>query len=151
MSVIRELFECMQDSGGDFEAGASEQLIQEAERSLSVVFPDPFRQFLATVGCGDYDGREFYGLVPGDPNLEESPAPSLVRATREARENEGLPMGSVVVAEEPDGRPYALACEDGAGVSTGGVGLWNFGTREFDQVERYSDYVEFVSRWGVEQ
>jgi cell wall assembly regulator SMI1 len=52
--------------------GASQEEIKKAEQELGVVFPEPYRQFLAKYGAGYGNGFELAGIFE-HPNKDEPP------------------------------------------------------------------------------
>jgi hypothetical protein len=85
----------------------SDDAIATAEGCLGVRFPPTYRRFIATCGCGDLWGEEFYGLSAAGRGI-----PDAVWYTLEQRKS-GLPSQLLVVSADDD----ALYCLD-----TGQVG-----------------------------
>lgn len=81
--------------------------LERVEQELEVVFPESYRYFLLNYGSGDFKGREFYGLIPGETDLEE--IPNAFWFTKSAREDECLGTNLFVIEDLGDG---VLACLD---------------------------------------
>ena len=47
--------------------------IEEAEKIIGGSFPPSYKDFLLSLGSGDFCGIEFYGLVPNRNDLQEIP------------------------------------------------------------------------------
>lgn len=84
-----------------------ESQICEAEKILSLHFPESYRYFLINFGSGDFEGIEFYGLIPNENELEE--IPNTVWFTKDAISSGDILSGFVVVEDLGDG---SLACLD---------------------------------------
>lgn len=93
------------NGGGDFEGNKDKNLIQDAEDALGVRFPRTYRKFLETLGCGDIEGLEFFGVIKDD--FENSGIPDAVWLTRKERES-GLPKELVLIHATEDGTYLAL-------------------------------------------
>jgi hypothetical protein len=93
------------NGGGDFEGPKEDSLINKAEVVLGLTFPSSYRRFLATLGCGDIEGLEFYGLVRDD--FEHSSVPDAIWLTINERKA-GLPNNLVLIYAAGDGTYYAL-------------------------------------------
>lgn len=99
------LIESNRDSA-DFDGRKPEELITLAESSLGLQFPKTYRVFLATYGCGDIAGQEFYGVINGD--FEKSSVPDAIWLTLDERKSSGLPESLVIIYATSDGVYYAL-------------------------------------------
>ncbi len=91
---------------GDFEGSKPESLIKCAEDTLGLVFPATYRKFLLSLGCGDINGIEFYGLI--DNNFFNSGIPDVVWTTLHYRENQKLNKYLIIVADNGLGGCYAI-------------------------------------------
>ncbi|HEX5057247.1 MAG TPA: SMI1/KNR4 family protein [Gammaproteobacteria bacterium] len=79
--------------------------IIDAEKVVGFSFPESFRYFLYSYGSGDFKGIEFYGLVPGNNDLEE--IPNSLWLTMKHRRKQNLPDDLYIVENLGDG---SLAC-----------------------------------------
>ena len=102
---LKEAFRLIDENGGDFEGEKDQQLIESAEKSLSLKFPPSYKEFLKVLGCGDIGGVEFYGLI--DDNFENSSIPNVIWLTLEERK-EGLNENLILVASVGVGSFYAF-------------------------------------------
>lgn len=57
----------------DKKFSVSEEEIKEAELRIGYKLPESYRYFLKTIGSGDFQATEFYGLVPNHIDLQEIP------------------------------------------------------------------------------
>lgn len=97
----------------DFEGAKPEELVAVAERALGIGFPPSYRGFLRSLGCGDFRGEEFYGLV--DSDFEASSVPDVVWFTLRQRESSNLPQRLIPFYATGDGTYFALdASSDGS-------------------------------------
>lgn len=107
----------------------NENQVCDAERKIGFSFPESFRHFLLNYGSGDFGGREFYGLVPGDNNLEE--APNSLWLTLDLRARENLPDDFYVIEDIGDGTTACLLLShDSKGECP--VVLWDYGEGNVD-------------------
>lgn len=73
----------------EFVGGVSEGAIENAMKTLSVVFPESYKAFLADFGGGDAGGEIIFGIT----NNEED---DIVIATQQER-SKGLPQNLAVI------------------------------------------------------
>ncbi|MEC7703213.1 MAG: SMI1/KNR4 family protein [Pseudomonadota bacterium] len=102
---LEKAFELIYHNGGDFEGEKDNTLITKAERALGVVFPPTYKKFLRTLGCGDIEGLEFYGLIKAD--FENSSIPDAIWLTLNERKS-GLPIHLILIYSIEGGVYYAL-------------------------------------------
>lgn len=88
-----------------FKGEISESLILKAENFLGIQFPQSYRVFLSTKGCGDFRGREFYGIVDGD--FENSSVPDAIWLTWRKHMDIHLDKCLLLIAQSIEGY-YAL-------------------------------------------
>ncbi len=50
----------------EFTGGVSEEVIQKAERTLNLTFPESYRSFLKEFGAGDVGGEVVFGLLENE-------------------------------------------------------------------------------------
>ncbi len=91
--------------GGDFEGGKDQAIIEKAENVLEVEFPPTYLKFLSTLGAGDIEGLEFYGVINED--FENSGIPDAVWLTLNERKH-GLPKHLIIIYSAGDGTYYAI-------------------------------------------
>ncbi|CAG9001018.1 MAG: hypothetical protein CENE_03026 [Candidatus Celerinatantimonas neptuna] len=106
MNDLNEAFQLISDFGGDFEGEKDIALIEKAELALNLKFPPSYRIFLKTLGCGDIEGLEFYGLIDG--NFESSSVPNAIWLTLYERKASALPDHLVLIYGVDDGTFYAV-------------------------------------------
>lgn len=94
----------------DFVGRIPLDLIEQAEVFLGVTFPESYKCFLETLGCGDIYGQEFYGIIKAD--FINSGIPDAIWLTSKMREDSGLPNYLVVVYFGGDGDYYAIDCRN---------------------------------------
>ena len=92
----------------DFGPGAQPDSIIFLEKKLAFNFPDSFKKFLSTLGCGDFNGNEFYGIVNNNPIA--SGIPSLYWINADLRNNLRWPKHFIVIGQSGFG-PWI--CLDG--------------------------------------
>lgn len=92
----------------DFVGPREAWLIAQAESRLGLEFPHSYREFLSVLGCGDFAGDEFYGLI--DANFDESGIPDAVWITLKERADSGIPDHLLIVSDDPLGGYFALDC-----------------------------------------
>ncbi|MFN3253155.1 SMI1/KNR4 family protein [Roseibium album] len=98
-----DLIEANDDA--DFVGPISEETIIESEERLELVFPPSYKLFLSTLGCGDIDGLEFYGIVSSD--LSVVGVPNAIWVTLDERKR-GLPHRYVIIGAGGDGTFFAI-------------------------------------------
>jgi antitoxin YobK len=91
---------------GDFEGEKPESLILRAESALGVKFPPTYREFLSKLGCGDFAGEEFYGLI--NEQFEDSSVPNGIWLTLNERRLSNIPKSLVLIYATGDGTYYAI-------------------------------------------
>lgn len=109
MIDLRNAFDIIDDTGGDFDGVKPESLVAKAERTLGFKFPPSYREFLTTYGCGDIEGLEFYGLT--DDNFQNSATPNAIWLTLDERKN-GLSESLMLVYSTGDGNYIALKMDE---------------------------------------
>jgi hypothetical protein len=125
MNELRKAMEIIQNSGAaDFEGEKDEDLVLKAEKYLGVRFPPTYREFLKTLGCGDIDGKEFYGLI--NERFENSSVPNAIWLTSNLRRKYGTPPTLVFIAESAEGY-YALDLGQTGPEGEAAVVDWNAG------------------------
>ena len=90
--------------------GASNDKIEMVEKELGVVFPAPYRQFLATYGAGMGTGFELAGISE-DSNEEEPPMwRSVVLATKQSRRilRGAIPNDFIPVSDDGQGTTFYI-------------------------------------------
>ena len=121
----------------DFENGATEEDVRLAEDLLKIKFPSSYKKFLIKFGVGDFNGREFYGIVPG--HVPGESAPSAIWFTISERQENGLPNSMVVVASTGYGGLYCLDTSESSG---GKAPVWIWDKRKIEKVaEDFSDFL----------
>lgn len=93
------------NGGGDFEGRKSTAVIDAAEGALGLRFPPTYRKFLATLGCGDIAGLEFFGVI--DDNFFSGSIPDAIWLTLDERKS-GLPDNFILIYATGTGEYYAL-------------------------------------------
>ena len=102
----------------------SEDEIAETENRIGFLFSDSYREFLAKLGGGDFNGVEFYGLVSDKLDLEE--IPNALWLTMNMRANEDLPNELFVIESLGDGTNACLLFS-GGNHDECPVVLWDYG------------------------
>lgn len=92
----------------DFDSGASQADIVEAESRLGLSFSDDYRLFLERFGCGSIFGLEVSGIVRG--RLDATGIPNAIWHTKTCRNKMSLPEKYLVISETGDGGLYCLDC-----------------------------------------
>lgn len=92
----------------DFDGHKPDELISIAEDALSLSFPPTYRKFLSRLGCGDFCGREFYGIINDD--FVDSSIPDAIWLTLSERRESRLPDTLILIGDSGDGGYYALDC-----------------------------------------
>lgn len=95
----------MDDAG--FVGGISENEIENAMKTLSVVFPESYKAFLSDFGGGDAGGEIIFGIT----NNEED---DVVIATQMER-SQGLPKNLIIIGFSND----TLVCLDTSKMNNG--------------------------------
>lgn len=98
-------------SRGFFAGPRPPALIDAAEAALGGVFPPSYREFLKTLGAGNFGSSEFYGLI--DDNFEDSEVPNGIWLTLRERVDSTLPSALAVVGTTGDGAYYCLEMSGG--------------------------------------
>ncbi|MCH9609944.1 MAG: hypothetical protein S4CHLAM45_13300 [Chlamydiales bacterium] len=102
---LEKAFDLIEKNGGDFEGKKDNALIAKAEKALGLRLPPSYKKFLSSLGCGDIEGLEFYGLISS--NFENSSVPDAIWLTLEERKF-GLPKSLVLVYTTGDGAYYGI-------------------------------------------
>ena len=77
---------------------------------LGINFPESYKYFLESLGCGDIYGQEFYEIIKED--FINSSIPDAIWITLKMREESGLPNYLVIVYFGGDRDYYAIDCQD---------------------------------------
>ncbi len=109
LTKLHKAFDLIEELGGDFDGEKSASLISKAEKALGFGFPPTYKEFLLTLGCGDVEGLEFYGLI--NENFEESSVPDAIWLTLDERKS-GLPSNLMLVSSTGDGNYIALKMDE---------------------------------------
>jgi cell wall assembly regulator SMI1 len=113
------------DDDADFGPPATPELISAAEEYLGVEFPPTYREFVASVGCGSFAGREIYGITPS--GVDAKAIPSVIFATMDERRH-GLPPQFILI-EDPGGEEeYVLDTQDLGPNGEAPVKVWTLGS-----------------------
>jgi hypothetical protein len=83
-----------------------EELIEYAEKTLSVSFPKTYRKFLQEYGSGGLGSFEIYGLV--NDNFINSGIPDVVWLTNKVREEWNLPKYLIPIYDLGDGELFCI-------------------------------------------
>lgn len=110
------------NDSADFEGEKTEELVLKAEHFLGVTFPPSYRLFLKSLGCGDVNGIEFYGLI--NDSFEHSTVPNAIWLTNDLRKRFNAPLSLVFVAESSEGF-YAIDLNKTGLDSEAAVVDWN--------------------------
>lgn len=94
----------------DFEEGASAAEIAEVEQILGVEFPASYKYYLRELGVGDFNGHEFYGIIPG--NIRGSRPPSVVAVNEKLRKELNWPRHMVVIYHTGYGPWVCIDCSE---------------------------------------
>jgi hypothetical protein len=97
--------------------GASNEKIEAAERELGVVFPAPYRQFLASYGAGMGTGFDLAGVYE-DSGKDEPPVwKSVVLATKQLRRvlRGAIPNHLIPVSDDGQGTTFYIDTKTDAG------------------------------------
>ncbi|MBU9857164.1 SMI1/KNR4 family protein [Rahnella bonaserana] len=124
----------------DFEGVKEEKLIDLAEKTLGVEFPDSYRFFLKNLGCGDIAGQEFYGIIKSD--FINSGIPDAIWLTIKERQESNLPENYVIVSSTGDGDYVVMDCTKKQGNI---ILLWAPGLKEQSAAFKsyYDDFGDF--------
>jgi antitoxin YobK len=79
----------------DFEGPKGSELVDNAEKTLGLVFPPSYREFLERLGAGSFGSVEVFGVIRND--FVSSGIPDGVWLTQRARKEWNLPRPMVVV------------------------------------------------------
>jgi len=93
------------NGGGDFEGEKDPSLVEKSEKMLGLKFPPTYKKFLHTLGCGDIEGLEFFGIINDD--FENSSVPDAIWLTLDERKK-GLPNNFILVYAAGDGTYCAI-------------------------------------------
>jgi hypothetical protein len=91
-----------------------EELIENAEKTLSVSFPKTYRKFLQEFGSGGLGSFEIYGLV--NENFINSGIPDVVWLTTKGREEWKLPKYLIPIYDLGDGELFCIDLRTATGV-----------------------------------
>ena len=95
MATFEDIKQLIEDhrKDADFIGPVSENEILQSEKVLSVQFPEEYKMFLRTYGCGNLGSEEIFGV-----GVKPMGIPSVVWATKEQRKAEiDFPSSYVVV------------------------------------------------------
>lgn len=81
----------------DFDGKKGESVIEKAEKALEITFPLTYREFLLTLGCGDINGVEFYGV--STDNFETSSIPNGIWLTLDERKTCNLDKKFILLSD----------------------------------------------------
>lgn len=107
MKYYQNAKEIMDMDATEFVGGVSESEIESAMKTLSVVFPESYKAFLADFGGGDAGGEIIFGIT----NNEED---DVVIATQMER-SQGLPKNLIIIGFWND----TLVCLDTGKMNNG--------------------------------
>jgi hypothetical protein len=97
-------------SRGFFAGPRTPALVDAAEAALGGKFPASYREFLKTLGAGNFGSAEFYGVI--DDNFDDSEVPNGIWLTLRERVDSKLPPALAVVGSTGDGAYYCLELSD---------------------------------------
>lgn len=106
MNYYKKAKKYMDMDAAEFVGGISENEIENAMKTLSVVFPESYKAFLSDFGGGDAGGEIIFGIT----NNEED----VVIATQMER-SQGLPKNLIIIGFSND----TLVCLDTSKMSNG--------------------------------
>lgn len=89
----------------DFVGPRTSTLIEQAEKTLDLLIPNPYRQFLLDYGAGGFGSSEIYGVI--NENFVTSGVPDAIWLTLQQRKL-GLPPNYIVVFSTGDGNFLCL-------------------------------------------
>lgn len=141
---LEEAFELLDrnDDEADFEGRKPEGLLRKAEQALGLSFPATYRAFLSRLGCGDFAGAEFYGVIKDD--FVNSGVPDAVWLTLKQRKTFQLPESHIIIGSTGDGGYYAIDCSQSSGPDENPVVEWWPGPQK--QIPVATDFGEFFLR-----
>jgi len=95
-------------SGEDpaYAGGASDALIAEFEKELSVGFPNSYKQFLKKFGALSFAGETYYGITKS--GLTATAIPSVLFATKTARSLGDADSSMIVIKVSGYGPIYSI-------------------------------------------
>jgi antitoxin YobK len=80
--------------------------IVRAEQALGTQFPPTYHEFVSRLGCGSFDGEEFYGIV--DDDFETACVPNAIWVTGKRRSQGHIPPAFIVIGTTGDGADYVI-------------------------------------------
>ena len=107
MNYYKKAKKYMDMDAAEFVGGISENEIENAMKTLSVVFPESYKAFLSDFGGGDAGGEIIFGIT----NSEED---DVVIATQMER-SQGLPKNLIIIGFSND----TLVCLDTSKMNNG--------------------------------
>jgi hypothetical protein len=107
MNYYKKAKKYMDMDAAEFVGGISENEIENAIKTLSVVFPESYKAFLSDFGGGDAGGEIIFGIT----NNEED---DIVIATQMER-SQGLPKNLIIIGFSND----TLVCLDTSKMNNG--------------------------------
>lgn len=107
MNYYKKAKKYMDMDAAEFVGGISENEIENAMKTLSVVFPESYKAFLSDFGGGDAGGEIIFGIT----NNEED---DVVIATQMER-SQGLPKNLIIIGFSND----TLVCLDTSKMNNG--------------------------------
>lgn len=107
MNYYKKAKKYMDMDAAEFVGGISENEIENAMKTLSVVFPESYKAFLSGFGGGDAGGEIIFGIT----NNEED---DVVIATQMER-SQGLPKNLIIIGFSND----TLVCLDTSKMNNG--------------------------------
>ena len=107
MNYYKKAKKYMDMDAAEFVCGISENEIENAMKTLSVVFPESYKAFLSDFGGGDAGGEIIFGIT----NNEED---DVVIATQMER-SQGLPKNLIIIGFSND----TLVCLDTSKMNNG--------------------------------
>jgi antitoxin YobK len=88
-------------------------LVDKAEATLGLRYPESYRRFLLEYGAGSVGPAEFYGVI--DEHWDDSSVPDGVWYTRSERKQSRLPDHFVVVGDTGGGMLYVIDTSEPGG------------------------------------
>lgn len=138
---LNEGFEIIKNSiDADFEGNKDESLILKAENFLGVRFPLTYRLFLLELGCGDIEGKEFYGII--NDTFKNSSIPNAIWLTQDLRDNLNAPDFLIFISESEEGY-FALDLSQLTNEKDAPIIDWNSSKEEPFEI-LYSDFGTFL-------
>lgn len=89
-----------------FRGSISETTIEDAEKKLSVKFPESYRQFLLDYGAGGVGSFEIYGIP--DERLNSIDNLSVISFTLKGRKEWGMPVFLLPIYELGEGELFCV-------------------------------------------